>query len=84
MADKQNKKKHGRYIVSSYSVIEVMDEDREGRLFECIPDSWFVDATKLTCFWPSQSGTKSFSLRAINCDKPFIRTYSGPFPCLFG
>lgn len=70
MANQQKNKKHGRYIVESYSVIEFMHEECDDRLFECIPDSWFVDESKQLCFWPPKSGTKSLSLRAINCERP--------------
>lgn len=64
------KKKRGRYIVNTYSVIEIVEEDIDDRLFECIPDSWFVDETKGLCFWPPTSGNKSFSLLALNCERP--------------
>lgn len=70
MANQQKNNKHGKYIVTSYSIIEVLNEESVDRLFECIPDSWFVDETKTLCFWPPPCGTKSFSLRAINCEKP--------------
>lgn len=70
MANEQKNKKHKRYIVKEYSVIEFEDEEISDRLFECIPDSWFVDESKRLCFWPPTCGTKSLSLRAINCEKP--------------
>lgn len=49
-------------------------EDEE-KLFECIPDRWFVDETKTHCYWPPLS-SKAFSLRAVNCEKPDIGTCS--------
>lgn len=63
-------KKHGKYIVKEYTVIEFDDEHSGERLFEGIPNSWFVDETKLSCFWPPKCGTKSLMQRAINCERP--------------
>lgn len=58
------------YKVYKYAVIRLENEDDdEERLFECIPDRWFVDETKKTCFWPPTT-VKSFTVKAINCEKP--------------
>lgn len=63
-------KKRGRYIVKDYSVIEFEEENSAERLFECIPDSWFVDENKTSCFWPPNLGTKNYMLLAVNCERP--------------
>lgn len=52
----------GKYTVVKF--IEVGD-----KLFECIPDIWFVDEDKTSCFWPPKTG-KSFTLRALTGETP--------------
>lgn len=43
--------------------------DREDKLFDCIPDIWFVDENREVCFWPPKSG-KSVTLRAMTGEMP--------------
>lgn len=59
-----------KYEIHKYTVIRVDHEDDDDeKLFECVPDRWFVDERKTFCYWPPATG-KSFSLRAISCEKP--------------
>lgn len=55
-----------------FTVIKFIMERPYGKFFECIPDVWFVDESKLICFWPPKSG-KSFSLRALTGENQMIR-----------
>lgn len=67
---KQTQKALPKYIIYEYSVVRIEHEDDyEEKLFECIPDRWFVDENKKSCFWPPMTG-KPFYLRAIRCEKP--------------
>lgn len=50
-----------------YSV--VVFKERDTKLFECIPDCWFVDRNKCSCYWPPKNN-RSFRLRAFNKEKP--------------
>lgn len=62
----------GKYQIHKYAVLRVENEDevdKREKLVECIPDRWFVDENKSSCFWPPITG-KLFRLRAINCEKP--------------
>lgn len=58
-----------KYMIYKYAVVRVEDEDASEKLFECIPELWFVDENKGSCYWPPPNG-KTFHLRAINCEKP--------------
>lgn len=55
--------------MEEYSVIEFEEED-DGRMFECLPVSWFVDESKQQCFWPPKCGLKTVMQRAVNCERP--------------
>lgn len=66
---KQPKKGQPNYTIYKYTVIQFDDEDEEEKLFECIPDRWFLDETKRRCFWPPSTGAP-FSVRAMRCEKP--------------
>lgn len=57
-----------KYIIHKYSVVE-LEEDEDERLFECIPDRWFVDELRERCFFPPRTG-RTFRARAISCEKP--------------
>lgn len=57
------------YTIYKYTVVQFNDEDEVEKLFECIPDRWFIDESKSHCYWPPSTGTP-FSLRAIRCEKP--------------
>lgn len=50
----------------NYSVVKF--EEKKEKLFECIPDNWFVDENKEACFWPPKTGT-SFTLRAMRYEQ---------------
>lgn len=63
-------KKHGRYIVNEFSVIEFIEEDNDDRIFECIPDSWFTSESREHCFWPPKTTHKSIMIMAMNCERP--------------
>lgn len=69
MPRKQIIREFPKYTIHKYAVVRIEHEDEEEKLFECIPDRWFVDETKTSCFWPPTTG-KSFHLRAISCEKP--------------
>lgn len=58
-----------KYIIYKYSVVLFHDEDTEEKLFECIPDLWFIDELRNSCFFPPKTG-KPYIQRAINCEKP--------------
>lgn len=66
----QRKAIRGKYIVQEYTVVEFDDENSGDRMFECIPDSWFVDESKQQCLWPPRCGLKTLMQRAVNCDRP--------------
>lgn len=72
---KQINKNQPKYTIHKYTVVRLEDEDDEQKLFECIPDRWFVDETKSQCYWPPNTG-KAFSLRAISCEKPDESTWT--------
>lgn len=57
-----------KFVVHDYTVIQ-FDEEEDEKLFECIPDIWFVDELRESCFFPPKTG-KSYMQRAINCEKP--------------
>lgn len=50
-----------------YAVIKFIDY--KSKLFESIPESWFVNEEKTACYWPPKTG-RSFKLRALNQDAP--------------
>lgn len=59
-----------KYNKSTFSVVKFPDEkDSRIKLFECIPELWFVNEEKTLCFWPPKSG-KSFTLRVMNQEPP--------------
>lgn len=58
-----------RFVVHKYSVVLFDDEEESEKLFECIPDLWFVDDLRESCFFPPKTG-KPYMQRAINCEKP--------------
>lgn len=69
--DKQNNRK--KKILTKlptpkgkYSVVKFVEDIF--KLFECIPDNWFVDDSKEWCFWPPKG--KSVTLRAMNYEEP--------------
>lgn len=51
----------------TYAVVKFIDSN--SKLFETIPELWFIDEEKSACYWPPKSG-KSFILRAMNQDEP--------------
>lgn len=69
MPRKQAQKADPKYTIYKYAVVRVENEDEREKLFECIPDRWFVDENKTSCFWPPMIG-KPFHLRAISCERP--------------
>lgn len=73
---KASNKKHGRYIVQEYTVIEFDEESYDERMFECIPNTWFVDESKQQTYWPPKSGSKTVMHRAVNCDRPDPATWN--------
>ncbi len=50
-----------------FDVIKLFEED--STLFGCIPDNWYVEEDKSSCFWPPTKG-KSVSIRALKREKP--------------
>ncbi len=52
---------------SEYAVIKFIEN--RIKLFESIPESWFINEERTACYWPPKTG-KSFKLRAINQDIP--------------
>lgn len=52
---------------SEYAVVEFIDD--RIKLFESIPESWFINEERSACYWPPKTG-RSFKLRAINQDIP--------------
>lgn len=52
---------------SKYAVVRFMEDS--SKLFESIPELWFINEEKTACYWPPKSG-RSFTLRAINQDVP--------------
>lgn len=60
-----------------YSIVRFKEEDL--KLFEAIPDSWFVDNNKTSCYWPPKG--KSFKLRALSKAKPESSWIISP--CIF-
>lgn len=51
----------------SYAVVKFIE--KLNKLFEGIPESWFVDEEQTSCFWPPKRG-RSVTLRAIDQDEP--------------
>lgn len=51
---------------SLYSVVKFKENGQ--KLFESIPDLWFLDEKRNFCYWPPKG--KSVRLRALNQDKP--------------
>lgn len=66
---KGNQAAKKKYTIYKYSVVLFHDEENGGKLFECLPDLWFVTELRNSCFFPPKTG-KSFLQRAINCEKP--------------
>lgn len=59
-----------KFVVHNYTVVKFEFEDDENeRLFDCIPDIWFVNELKESCFFPPKTG-KKYIQRAINCERP--------------
>lgn len=52
---------------SKFAVVKFIDVI--SKLFECIPESWFVNEERTACYWPPKTG-RSFKLRAMNQDEP--------------
>lgn len=52
---------------SEYAVVEFIDD--RSKLFEGIPELWFVNEERTACYWPPKKG-RSFKLRAIDQDTP--------------
>lgn len=69
MPKTQANRSQPKYTIYKYAVVRFVDENISEKLFECIPDRWFVDENKTHCYWPPSTGA-SFSLRAIKCEKP--------------
>lgn len=46
----------------------VQFQEKGMKLFDCIPDCWFVDENRKSCFWPPKG--KSYKLRALRKEKP--------------
>lgn len=46
----------------------VLFKENNMKLFECIPDCWFLNADKTFCYWPPKG--RSYKLRAMNREKP--------------
>lgn len=66
---KQTNKSQPKYTIYKYTVVQFDHEDEVEKLFECIPDRWFLDETKSSCYFPPSNGT-NFTIRAIRCEKP--------------
>lgn len=66
---KINKKKEEKvsFIKSPYAVVKFIEE--KNKLFESIPESWFINEEKTTCYWPPKGG-RSVTLRAMSQDVP--------------
>lgn len=63
----KKKKENLKYAKGTYAVVKFFENFH--KLFECIPDAWFVNEEKTLCFWPPKRG-KSFTLRAMNQEMP--------------
>lgn len=51
-------------------MIEFKEEEEENeRLFECIPNLWFLNESRERCYYPPRTG-RTFQQRAIRCEKP--------------
>lgn len=55
---KKVKPVHGLYSVVKF-------RENKLRLFECIPDRWFLNEEKESCYWPPKNG-KNFMVLAMN------------------
>lgn len=64
---KKPKKDRVDIYKDKFDVVKFMH--RNDKLFDCIPEIWFVDENKEACFWPPKTG-KSFSLRALAGEMP--------------
>lgn len=79
---KEKPKEKFNFIKCEYAVVKFIEE--RNKLFETIPENWFVDEERTTCFWPPKGG-RSATLRAIDQDSPdwvweaYECTYSGQF-----
>lgn len=58
-----------KFVIHKYSVVEFNEEEEQDRLFECIPDLWFFNELKDSCYFRPRTG-RSFQQRAISCEKP--------------
>lgn len=58
-----------RYIRGEFSVVKFYESDFKTKLFDCIPDIWFIGEEKKLCYWPPKS-KKSSTYRAMNQDEP--------------
>lgn len=56
-----------------FTVVKFVETGNDTKLFECIPDIWFLeddeDGERRRCYWPPKS-KQSFTLRAMNRDVP--------------
>lgn len=53
----------------TYSTVKFVDPEQMSKLFDCIPDIWFVNEEKTLCFWPPKS-KKSVTLLAMSQAEP--------------
>lgn len=66
---KTRKKPEKRRAEGTYSIVKFLDYEKKEKLFECIPDVWFVDEEKGLCYWPPKS-KKSVTLLAMKQQVP--------------
>ncbi len=52
-----------------FFVIKFINTERSDKLFECLPDIWYVNEDRDACYWPPRTG-KSFTLRSISGEMP--------------
>lgn len=63
----RQRKEKLNFVKGPYSVVKFIEPGT--KLFECIPDLWFVNGRKTQCRWPPKS-KKSITLCAMDQDPP--------------
>lgn len=51
-----------------FTVIKIIETNND-RLFDCVPDVWFTNEDKDSCFWPPTKG-KNVAIRALKQELP--------------
>lgn len=67
MARRKKLKPINKSASEDYSVVKFYEND--SLLFECIPNVWFTDEEKTSCYWPPKTGATVWA-RALKRELP--------------